>query len=87
MFCSVTLYWLAENSTVPCGLSFGCMDKTKFLLEPILPLLADTKVNTISCCKKKKVSDLKMYDSSVYSRFLIYKRTLIPVIMQSGHFY
>lgn len=73
VFCSVTLYWLVENWTVPCGLSFGCMDKTKFLLGPILPLLTDTKVNTISCCKKKKVFiDVTMYNSSVYCRYLFF---------------
>lgn len=88
VFCSVTLYWLVENWTVPCGLSFGCMDKTKFLLGPILPLLADTKVNTISCWKKKKevFIDVTMYNSSVYCRYLFFF-TLLPAIMQLSHFF
>lgn len=39
VFCFVILYWLVENWIVLCGLSFGCMDKIKFLLGLIFLLL------------------------------------------------
>lgn len=71
VFCFVILYWLVENWIVLCGLSFGCMDKIKFLLGLIFLLLVDIKVNIIFCCKKNLVLDFKMYNFFVYCRFFI----------------
>lgn len=73
VFCFVILYWLVENWIVLCGLSFGCMDKIKFLLGLIFLLLVDIKVNIIFCCKKKKVFiDVIMYNFFVYCRYFFF---------------